>query len=176
MRRTSSASVIAELAGRGGPGYDIIHAHYWLSGLAALPASLELGIPMVQSFHTVAGLKNATRAAGQAEEPEFRVRAEAFLAGQAAALIAGSRSKPQHSSSTPPRLPARVWLVPPGVDTRHVPADQGRGRSITFVQHSGSPTTLRSSRSSVASNRSRIRSSRSGRWRRPAPPVRGRCW
>ena len=108
---------LAELAGRGGPGYDIIHAHYWLSGLAALPASLELGIPLVQSFHTVAGLKNATRAAGQAEEPEFRVRSEAFLAGQAAAIVAGSSVEAAALLEHAAAPPARVWLVPPGVDT-----------------------------------------------------------
>jgi D-inositol-3-phosphate glycosyltransferase len=36
---------VAELAGRGGPGYDVIHAHYWLSGLATLPVAFELGLP-----------------------------------------------------------------------------------------------------------------------------------
>ncbi|HOT32915.1 MAG TPA: glycosyltransferase, partial [Rhodoglobus sp.] len=39
--------------------YDVIHSHYWLSGIAALPVALELGIPLVQSFHTLAVMKDA---------------------------------------------------------------------------------------------------------------------
>ena len=33
---------VADLAGRLHPRYDLIHAHYWLSGLATLPVALEL--------------------------------------------------------------------------------------------------------------------------------------
>jgi glycosyltransferase involved in cell wall biosynthesis len=33
---------------------DVVHAHHWLSGLAALSATRELGIPVVQTFHDLA--------------------------------------------------------------------------------------------------------------------------
>jgi D-inositol-3-phosphate glycosyltransferase len=45
---------VAELARKS--RYDVIHAHYWLSGIASLPVALELGVPFVQSFHTVAAM------------------------------------------------------------------------------------------------------------------------
>ncbi len=96
--------------------YDLIHAHYWLSGLAALPVALEQGIPLVQSFHTIAAMKNRHLAPGQAAEPELRVRTEMYLANQAAAIIAGSAAVVT-SLIDDVRAPAdRIWVIPPGVD------------------------------------------------------------
>ncbi|OJF11834.1 glycosyltransferase [Couchioplanes caeruleus] len=33
---------------------DVAHAHYWTSGLAAITASRQVGVPVVQSFHEIA--------------------------------------------------------------------------------------------------------------------------
>ena len=32
---------------------DIVHAHYWTSGLAALAATRDVSVPVVQTFHTL---------------------------------------------------------------------------------------------------------------------------
>lgn len=107
---------VAHLAGRGGPRYDVIHAHYWLSGIATLPVALELGIPLVQSFHTLAAMKNRHLAPGSDPEPELRLRSEAYLATQASAVVAGSTAEIS-SLIDDLRAPAdRLWVVPPGVD------------------------------------------------------------
>jgi len=107
---------VAALARSVDGGYDLIHAHYWLSGLATLPVALEQGIPLVQSFHTIAAMKNRHLAAGQSAEPELRVRTEMFLAGQAAAIIAGSAAIVPNLIDDV-RAPAdRIWVIPPGVD------------------------------------------------------------
>lgn len=97
-------------------GYDLIHAHYWLSGLATLPVALEQGIPLVQSFHTIAAMKNRHLAPGQKAEPELRVRTEMYLAHQAAAIIAGSAAVVANLIDDV-RAPAdHIWVIPPGVD------------------------------------------------------------
>ncbi len=96
--------------------YDVIHAHYWLSGLATLPVALELGIPLVQSFHTVAVLKHATLAPGTAQEPEQRVRSEMFLAKQASAIIAASAAEATALIDGVGAPADRLWVIPPGVD------------------------------------------------------------
>lgn len=106
---------VAALA-RSGGGYDLIHAHYWLSGLATLPVALEQGIPLVQSFHTIAAMKNRALAPGQEPEPELRVRSEMYLANQAAAIVAGSAAVVENLIDDV-RAPAdRIWVIPPGVD------------------------------------------------------------
>lgn len=107
---------VATLAGRLATRYDLIHAHYWLSGLATLPVAIELGIPFVQSFHTLAAMKNRSLALGDAPEPEGRLRGEAFLGNQADAVIAGSAAEVM-TLIDELRTPAeRLWVIPPGVD------------------------------------------------------------
>jgi D-inositol-3-phosphate glycosyltransferase len=104
---------VAALTGRRRARYDVIHAHYWLSGLAVLPVALELALPLVQSFHTLAAMKNAV--VGSAE-PERRLRTEMFLANQATAVVAGSAAEATALIDLA-RAPAdRVWVIPPGVD------------------------------------------------------------
>jgi D-inositol-3-phosphate glycosyltransferase len=107
---------VAHLTGRGAPRYDVIHANYWLSGLSTLPVALELGLPFVQSFHTVAAMKNASLAHGQEPEPEQRLRTEMYLANQASAVVAGSAAEVT-TLIDEVRAPAdRIWVIPPGVD------------------------------------------------------------
>ncbi|MES2172161.1 MAG: glycosyltransferase [Actinomycetota bacterium] len=104
---------VAALTGRRRPRYDVIHAHYWLSGLAVLPVALELALPLVQSFHTLAAMKNAVVGSG---EPERRLPTEMFLANQATAIVAGSAAEATALIDLA-RAPAdRVWVIPPGVD------------------------------------------------------------
>jgi D-inositol-3-phosphate glycosyltransferase len=108
---------VALLVGRTAPRYDVLHSHYWLSGLSILPVALELGLPLVQSFHTIGAMKNRRLAPGDTPEPEQRVRTEAFLAMQADAIVAGSSAEVS-SIIDDLRAPAdRVWVIPPGVDT-----------------------------------------------------------
>jgi D-inositol-3-phosphate glycosyltransferase len=116
---------VARLARGAGPHYDLIHAHYWLSGIAALPVALELGVPLVQSFHTLAAMKNATLAPGQSPEPERRLRSEMFLANQASAIVANSAAEVA-SLIDDSRAPAdRIWVIPPGVDVSLFRPDRG---------------------------------------------------
>ena len=123
--------------GRAGGGYDVIHAHYWLSGIATLPVAIELGIPFVQSFHTVAAMKNRTIAPGQKLEPEARLRSEMFLATQANALLAGSASEATALIDEVGAPPERVWVVPPGVDLGLFRADRGPAASESVRRRLG---------------------------------------
>jgi D-inositol-3-phosphate glycosyltransferase len=118
---------VAALARRVPGGYDIIHPHYWLSGIASLPVALELAIPLVQSFHTVAAMKNAALAGDEPRsphravpvgslEPEIRVRSEMFLARQADAVIANSSAEASVLIDQVGVPADRMWIIPPGVD------------------------------------------------------------
>lgn len=99
-----------------GTRFDVLHAHYWLSGIAALPVALELDLPLAQSFHTIAAMKNALAAAGQAEEPVQRLRSETFLANQADAVIAASSAEATALIDLAGAPADRTWIIPPGVD------------------------------------------------------------
>lgn len=101
--------------------YDIIHAHYWLSGIAALPVALETDAAFVQSFHTLAVMKDAamsesSRVGDAPAEPLIRLRSEGFLAAQANALVAASSAEATALIDDVGAPADRVWIIPPGVD------------------------------------------------------------
>ena len=93
--------------------YDIIHAHHWQSGIAVLPVALELGTPLVQSFHAVGAMAQAT---GIAPQEDRRLWSERFLATQAEALIASSSAEAATLIDSVGAPAQRVWVIPPGVD------------------------------------------------------------
>ncbi len=55
-----------------GASYDVIHAHYWLSGRLGQLFADRWGVPLISTFHTLAQLKN--RVAESAAEREQAVR------------------------------------------------------------------------------------------------------
>jgi D-inositol-3-phosphate glycosyltransferase len=124
---------VATLVGRLAPRYDLLHAHYWLSGLATLPVAIELGLPFVQSFHTLAAMKNRSLAPGDEPEPEGRLRGEAFLGSQADAVVAGSGAEVATIIDELRASPEHLWVIPPGVDTDLFTPD--RARNAHVVRH-----------------------------------------
>jgi D-inositol-3-phosphate glycosyltransferase len=130
---------VARLAGRTEPRYDLIHAHYWLSGLATLPVAIELGLPFVQTFHTLGAMKNNSLAPGDEPEHEGRLRGEAFLASQADAIVAGSAAEVGTLIDDLHTPAERLWVIPPGVDTDLFTPDRTRN-SLAVREHLGLPT------------------------------------
>lgn len=52
------------------PGYyDVVHSHYWLSGQVGWLARDRWAVPLVHTAHTLAAVKNAALADGDAPEP-----------------------------------------------------------------------------------------------------------
>ena len=93
---------------------QILHAHYWMSGWVGLRAQSRLGIPLVQTFHTLARQKNATLAPGDNPEPALRLAAEQRIAVHADAIVAPT---PDESAFLRREMGAsRVHVVEPGVD------------------------------------------------------------
>ncbi|GAA1073050.1 D-inositol-3-phosphate glycosyltransferase [Nocardiopsis metallicus] len=102
---------------QGEPGhYDLVHGHYWLSGKAGVVAARRWGVPMVQSMHTMARVKNAALAAGDAPEPEARVRGEDQLVRQADRLIANTDDEARQLTGFYGARNEQISTIPPGVD------------------------------------------------------------
>lgn len=100
---------------RAGVRYDVVHAHYWLSGWAAELARRYWTTPFVQMFHTTAHMKNAV-AARTDQETDLRLRSEKRLLSLANGLIAANpdeRADLIWSMGVPTE---KVCVIPPGVD------------------------------------------------------------
>jgi D-inositol-3-phosphate glycosyltransferase len=100
------------------PRFDVLHSHYWLSGLAALPVATMQHSVHIQSLHTVAALKNAERAPDDRAEPEARLNAERMLVTRSGATITSTEGERAAVVAEYGARPDRVHVIGPGVDTR----------------------------------------------------------
>ncbi len=99
------------------PGwYDLVHSHYWLSGQVGWLAKERWGVPLVHSMHTMARVKNAALAEGDAPEPSARVIGEAQVVEAADLLVANTAGEARQLVELYDADPGRVVTVPPGVD------------------------------------------------------------
>lgn len=95
---------------------DVIHAEHWFSGIAALPVAHKLGVPLVQSFHSIAAKSSSPLADGERAESPGRLDGEAMLAHESDALVVISNAERETAISRLGAEPSRVEIVPPGVD------------------------------------------------------------
>jgi D-inositol-3-phosphate glycosyltransferase len=99
------------------PGrYDLVHAHYWLSGKVGAVAKERWGVPLVQSMHTLGKVKNAALAAGDTAEPDERIRGELEVVAAADRLVANTVEEAHQLTGLYGADPARVLVVNPGAD------------------------------------------------------------
>lgn len=104
------------LAGQGGMlPYELIHAHYWLSGWAGFLLRFYQPIPLVQMFHTLGELKWPGEAAFQ-REPAIRLQVERRLLSLADGIVAANSDERAAMVETLAADPERICTVPPGVD------------------------------------------------------------
>jgi D-inositol-3-phosphate glycosyltransferase len=100
---------------RQGVRYDVVHAHYWLSGWTAELARRYWETPFVQMFHTTAHMKNAVSADAH-RESDLRLRTEKRLLTLADGIIAAN---PDERADLIWRMGVpseKVCTIPPGVD------------------------------------------------------------
>ncbi len=93
---------------------DLVHAHFWMSGLASLRAGRHLGIPVVQTFHALGVVKRRHQGARDTSPPR-RLRLEKTLVRRADRIVATCSDEVFELV----RLGAdrhRISVVPCGVD------------------------------------------------------------
>ena len=115
----------------GGFEYDLIHAHYWLSGAVGLILRDRWSVPLVQMFHTLGQLKNdATRAVIAEREPVVRIDEEARIVADVDRIVAATTVERNHLVQHYGADPSRIAVIPCGVDTNlFLPGDQAAARA-----------------------------------------------
>jgi D-inositol-3-phosphate glycosyltransferase len=113
-----TAGVLHAQAHRPNGYYDLVHSHYWLSGQVGWVAAERWGIPLVHSMHTMAKVKNANLAHGDAPEPFERILGEEQVVGAADHLIANTSAEADDLVRLYGADPRRVSVALPGVDLR----------------------------------------------------------
>ena len=94
---------------------DVVHAHFWMSGLAALDAAIPLGIPVLQTFHALGTVKR--RHQGRRDtSPRQRIASEVDIARRADRVVATCSDELFELARMGADV-GRVSIVPCGVDT-----------------------------------------------------------
>jgi D-inositol-3-phosphate glycosyltransferase len=111
-------------------GYDLVHSHYWLSGLIGLDVQQCSGIPLVHTMHTMARVKNAALSDDQEGEPGVRERGELQIVRRTTVLTANTTDEAAELQSHYGARPEQIMIVPPGVDLRTFhPCNQPKNRA-----------------------------------------------
>ncbi|MDH7500393.1 MAG: glycosyltransferase [candidate division NC10 bacterium] len=103
---------------REGLGYDLLHAHYYLSGWVGLQLKPAWQIPLFFMFHTIGPLKEAACGKEGEREPAWRKSMEEEVAQGADLIIASSPHEGDSIQSLYGVSKERIAVVPCGVDTR----------------------------------------------------------
>ena len=115
---------------------DVIHANYWLSGVAGRLLKQQFGLPLLTTFHTLARVK----AESGDLEPESRARAEAEVMSCADAVLANATAEAEQLVQYYDADPDRIEIVPPGVD--HALFSPGNQAGARWALRSGDSPVL----------------------------------
>lgn len=99
--------------------YDLIHSHYWISGLAARDLKQVWNIPIIHMFHTLFLLKERVARTPQEVEGEFRLNGERAVIESADWIVASTKAGLAQLQWLYEVDVAKVVVIPPGVDLSH---------------------------------------------------------
>jgi D-inositol-3-phosphate glycosyltransferase len=114
-------------------GYDVLHSHYWLSGLAGMRYHALVGerVPHVHMFHTLSRLKERYGGDLKAKDSSLRSDGERCLIGRADVIVGATEGEREDMVALYGKSPRRYEIIPPGVDLDlFYPRDPGLSRSF----------------------------------------------
>ncbi len=109
---------VARVAERHERGYDLVHSHYWLSGLAGLALAATWQVPHVSMFHTVEQLKHQRADRPESPTTRLRVEQERRIALGADSIIVSTSDEAERLARLYHLCPDRLRVIPCGVDLR----------------------------------------------------------
>jgi D-inositol-3-phosphate glycosyltransferase len=109
--------------------YDLIHSHYWMSGIAAQDLKAAWGVPVIHMFHTLGLMKQrVARQPGEAEG-EYRLQGERAVLRLADRIVAATPAELAQLQWLYEAEPRKIVVIPPGVDVSHfypIPPDEAK--------------------------------------------------
>jgi D-inositol-3-phosphate glycosyltransferase len=138
------ADGIREFISAKGISYDLIHSHYWMSGIAAIDLKKDWNVPIIHMFHTLGLMKNRVAQTPQEMEGEYRIDGEKHVLQTVDKIIAATQAELAQLIWLYKADENKITVIPPGVDLRRfypIPADEAKeyigvppcGRMLLFV-------------------------------------------
>ncbi len=108
---------------------NVIHSHYWVSGMAGILVAKRLDLPLVHTMHTMARVKNHHLPPGQTAEPGIREDGEQHIVAAATRLVANTTAEAAELERHYDGCEQRIDVASPGVDLKvFKPAFRDRSR------------------------------------------------
>jgi D-inositol-3-phosphate glycosyltransferase len=99
--------------------YDLLHSHYWMSGIAARDLKAVWGIPIIHMFHTLGIMKRRVARDGSEVEGDYRLEGERDVINLADWIIAATPAELAQLQWLYNAETERISVIPPGVDVNH---------------------------------------------------------
>ena len=109
--------------------YDLIHSHYWMSGIAAVELAKSWDAPIVQMFHTLEKLKQQVAQNEEEKEGDYRIDGEKQVISMVDKIIASTATEKKHLVNLYEADPKKIEIISPGVDLSHfypIPPDEAK--------------------------------------------------
>ncbi|MBT3389469.1 MAG: glycosyltransferase [Chloroflexi bacterium] len=120
---------ILEFAEKKNFQYDLIHSHYWMSGIAASELQAAWNVPIVHMFHTLGKMKQRIARNADEAEGDYRIRGENEVLKLADRIVAATVAELAQLEWLYQADAERISVIPPGVDTSHfypIPPDEAK--------------------------------------------------
>ncbi len=123
------ARCIEKFAEEKGIHYDLIHSHYWMSGIAAQTLKSAWNVPIIEMFHTLGHMKNRIARSPSEMEGSYRIDGEYEVMKSADRIIAATPAEQSQLEFLYQAPSRKITIIPPGVDTSHfypIPPDEAK--------------------------------------------------
>lgn len=123
------ADRILEFTNKKNLTYDLIHSHYWMSGLAAEKLAETWQIPIIQMFHTLGKLKQKIAQNAEEAEGDYRINGEIRVMSLVDKIIASTSTEKAQLADLYGANPNKIEIISPGVDLSRfypIPPDEAK--------------------------------------------------
>ena len=126
---------VEDYRSRTGITYDIIHSHYWLSGLVGLRVQKKWSKPHVITFHTICAIRK--KIAPDSNTSDFRLRCEKELVNGCNLVVALTNQEKKNIRQLFKCLSSKISVIGCGVDlVTFSPVDKRKARKALGVSDS----------------------------------------
>ena len=101
--------------------FDVVHSHFWMSGLASLVAACQVGLPVVHTYHALGTVKRRHQGSRDTSPPQ-RLHIEEAVGRDAARIVATCSDEVAELLRMGVRR-SSIRVVPCGVDVGHFRPD-----------------------------------------------------
>lgn len=112
--------------------YDVIHAHYYYSGIVAhtLKKDFHRAVPIIMTFHTLGLMKQLVSRNELSHDPHVRIAMEQMLVRDSDFFVTSSENDAQYLETLYDCPESKIRSISPGVDTTlFYPQDQMKAKA-----------------------------------------------